>query len=408
MNTWEESDLTRRLYWENPYLFETDAKIERIDSNEEGFQVTLDRSIFYPDMSGGQPGDDGTINSVKVIRTYEDGDKLVHVVQERLAQGRANLKISGERRMDLMQQHSGQHLLSGVLFRLFGTETIGFHLGEEYTTIDLNVTDISEDELTRAEQLCNKIIQSNFRIKSYVVSSDEVRLLPVRKRPSVDKNIRVVEIDGFDYSPCGGTHVSATGELGLIKVIRREKYKGNTRIYFLTGKRAVNDYINKFNSVRDISAVLSTGDTQVFERFSAIYNERNSLLKDVKELKERLLSLEGENLLRGAKLHGEGRIICRMFDNKDFKEISYMGSWLTNTNERLVLIFGIEGSSISQFMISKSKDVELELNDIYKELSSLYQIKGGGNSNTVQGSISSSHLNGLLERCLGLVMKAMD
>lgn len=400
--------MTRKLYWENPYLFETDAKVENILNNEDGFNIILDRTILYPDMSGGQPGDDGTINGVRVTKTYEDGDKLVHVIQERLSPGKAKLRINGDRRIDLMQQHSGQHLLSGVLFRLFGAETVGFHLGEEYTTIDLNVTDLSEDEYFRAEQLCNKIIQSNFRIKSYVVSSEEAKLLPVRKNPSVEKNIRVVEIDGFDYSPCGGTHVAATGELGLIKVIKKEKYKGNTRIYFLTGQRAVDDYISKFNTVREISSVLSAGDSQVVERFYNIYNERNSLSKEMKDLKERLLSLESENLLREAKLHGEGRIICKLFDNKDFKEISYMGNWLTNTNERLVLIFGIEGSSISQFLISKSKDIELDLNGIYKELSSHYQVKGGGNSNTVQGSTASNHLRGLLEQCIGLVMKALD
>lgn len=400
--------MTRRLFWENPYLFETDAKVERISNSEGAFMVTLDRTIFYPDMSGGQPGDEGTINGVSISRTFEDGDKLVHVVQQSLSLGKAKLKINRDRRMDHMQQHSGQHLLSGVLFRLFGFETIGFHLGEEYTTIDLNVPEISEDESVRAEQLCNKIIQSNFRIKSYLVSQEEARLLPVRKSPSVEKNIRVVEIDGFDYSPCAGTHVSATGELGLIKIIRREKYKGNTRIYFLTGQRAVDDYISKFSSIRNIGAVLSTGDSQVFDRFNSIYDERNSLSKEVKELKERLISLEGENLIQEAKLHGKGRIIYKVFDNKDFKEISYMGNWLTNTNESLVLIFGIKGSSISQFVISKSKDVELELNDIYKELYSLYQVKGGGNSNTVQGSISSIHLNGLLDKCLSLVMKVMD
>lgn len=400
--------MTRRLYWENPYLFETDAKVESIHNSEDGFQVILDRTIFYPDLSGGQPGDEGTINGVRVIRTYENGDKLVHVTHENLSPGKAKLRINGERRIDLMQQHSGQHLLSGVLFRLFGSETIGFHLGEEYTTIDLNVPDISEDESLRAEQLSNKIIQSNFRIKSYVVSPEEARFLPVRKNPSVEKNIRVVEIDGFDYSPCGGTHVATTGELGLLKVIKKEKYKGNTRIYFLTGKRAVDDYIGKFNSVREISAVLSAGDSQVIERFNNLYNERNSLSKEMKELKERLLSLEGEYLIREAKLHGEGRIIYKLFDKKDFKEISYMGNLLTNANEGLVLIFGIEGSSISQFVISKSRDIELDLNGIYKELSSHYQVKGGGNSNTVQGSIASSHLRELLEKCLGIVMKALD
>lgn len=400
--------MTRRLFWENPYLFETESKVERLEAKDGNFYIILDRTIFYPDMSGGQPGDEGTINGIKVQRTFEDGDDLVHILYQKPSPGKVKLKIDGERRLDFMQQHSGQHLLSGVLFRLFGVETIGFHLGDEYTTIDLDTSNLSEDELVRAELLSNKIIQSNFRIKSYMVSSDEAKLLPVRKSPSVEKNIRVVEIDGFDFSPCGGTHVGATGELGILKIIKTENYKGKIRLYFLSGQRSVDDYLNKFNSIKEISSAMSTSDSQVVERFLSIYSERNSLSKEVRELKESLLSIEGENLIRDARPHGEHRIIYKVFSSMDFKELSYMGGWLTNTYDSLVLLFGIEGSSISQFMVSKSKNVELELNDIYKELSSSRQIKGGGNSNTIQGSVASNQLQVLLEDCLGLVMEALD
>src|SRR5690606_17928734 len=130
-------------------------------------------------------------------KTYESDNKLIHVLDSKPHMMRVKLSINQERRLELMQQHSGQHLLSGALHKLFNLETIGFHLGEDYTTIDINTSTLTDAEIDRSEYLCNKIIQSNFKIKSYFVSDQEAKLLPVRKLPTVENNIRVIEIDGF-------------------------------------------------------------------------------------------------------------------------------------------------------------------------------------------------------------------
>lgn len=400
--------MTRKIFWENPYLYEVEAAIDKIEIKDGAYHLILNKTIFYPDMSGGQPGDHGTINGMEVLKTYEEDTKLVHIVKDKPLGGRVKLLINSDRRFDLMQQHSGQHLISGVLYRLFALDTIGFHLGEDYTTIDVNSSSLSDDEIERAEILGNKIIQSNFKIKSYFVSEQQARLLPVRKLPSVDENIRVVEIDGFDFSPCGGTHLSNTGELGLIKITKTEKYKGNTRIYFICGQRAVNDYFSRFRATKAIGSSLSSGDSQIVERVDTLFNERNTLLKENRDLKEKLLIYEGDDLLKNANILGDSRIISKIFTNLDFKELSYLSSWMIGNNEKLVEIFGIDGSSISQFLISKSKDIDLDLKYIYDEIASVFQVKGGGNSNTVQGSVSTDDLPQLLEKSMSLVIAGLS
>src|SRR5690554_4550463 len=214
--------MTRKIYWENPYLYEIDALVEEKKIKDNKFYVKLNRTIFYPNMSGGQPGDKGTIDGIKVLDTYEESNKIIHVLEKNISQLKVKLKIDSTVRFDLMQQHTGQHLLSGVFYNLFNAETVGFHLGEEYVTIDITLDEISIDEIKKVEQMCNKIIQSNFKVKSYFVTNDNVHLIPVRKPPTVNEDIRIIEIEGFDYSPCGGTHVSYTGEIGLIKIRKWE------------------------------------------------------------------------------------------------------------------------------------------------------------------------------------------
>jgi alanyl-tRNA synthetase len=395
--------LTRKLYWENPYLFEARANVISTDCDDEECNVVLDKTIFYPDMSGGQPGDIGTIGEQKVLRTFERGSDIVHVLKSQPRATNVSLNINPDRRFDLMQQHTGQHLLSGVLYRLFKYETISFHLGEDYATIDLNCPAISDEELEQTERLCNKIIQSNFEVKSYFVSRDKVKYLPVRKPPTVDEDIRIVEIEGFDFSPCGGTHLSGTGELGLIKILKTEKYKGNVRMYFLCGKRALKDYFNRYKATREIGAMLSAGDSDLVEKFTSLYDEKEGLQKENRELKERLISLECGLLLTKAQLFEEVNLVHEIFDGRDFKSLNSLGNQITSNNEKTLIVFGTTGEEHSQFIISKSRDFELDLSELYKSISSTFSVKGGGNSNTVQGSVDKEQLNDLIEYSIELI-----
>ena len=399
--------MTRKLYWENPYLHETEASIIKKEKKEGKYHVRLDRTIFYPDMSGGQPGDVGTINGERVIETIEHEDGLTHILESQVTGPKVKLSIQSDHRFDMMQQHTGQHLLSGVLYNLLGGETISFHLGKDYSSIDVTLTDMDHEEASNVEALCNRIIQSNFKVKTYIVNQEKFRLLPVRKSPSVDTNIRMVEIDGFDYSPCGGTHVNHTGELGLLKITKWDHYKGNLRIQFLTGQRAFVDYSSKFKSVRSISNLLSSSDDNIEAKVEKILMDKINLEKEVRSGREELISARSSVLVEGSENIGDVSLISKMYDNFDFKTLSHLGSHISNNYERVVQIYGISNDGLGQFIISKSKDISIDLGNVYKQLAGEFKLKGGGNTNTVQGSVPTVNLDSLLQRAREIITQGL-
>ncbi|MDY0234650.1 MAG: alanyl-tRNA editing protein [Gudongella sp.] len=388
--------MTKKIYWENPYLHEFKAKVIDKKLKDNKWHIKLDKTIFYPDNSGGQLGDFGTINGHEVINTYEDGTDLVHVIEKDISSPTVELKIDYNRRFDLMQQHTGQHLLSGVFYNLLAADTVGFHLGEEIVTIDIAIGDLSKQEIDRVELLCNKLIQSNFKVKSYIVDKDTIGLLPIRKSPTTDENIRIIEIDDYDFSPCGGTHLNNLGELGIIKINKWEKYKGNNRIEFICGMRALNDYIMKSDIVKKSSLLLSSKDTLLYDRIEKIYDDKLKLEKNYKELKEKLYSLYSDTLYRDSINTPYGKLIINIFKDLDFKEISKMSNIIANNYEDVIQLYGIRDNDNAQFILNKSKNVDLDLQKLYNQVSSSYKTKGGGNTNTVQGSILEANLDNII------------
>lgn len=399
--------MTRKLYWENPYLYESEASIIKKEKKNNMVHIILDKSIFYPDGSGGQPGDIGTINGKKVVETIEVNDNLVHILKSDVSETsgtKVQMSIDPSHRFDMMQQHTGQHLLSGVISTLLEGETISFHLGKDYSTIDVTLPAIDDDEIEKVEILCNKIIQSNFDVKSYFVDSDKIKLIPVRKSPNLVDDIRIIEIDEFDYSPCGGTHLSHTGELGLLKITKWEHYKGNIRIQFISGNRAVKDYTSKFQSVRTIAGFFSSTDDGIEYKVNRLIKNMEYLEKEFRNRKNELIQVRSEQLVNDSQKIENISIINKLYEEYDFKELSQLGSHISTNYKKTVQIFGISNVDVSQFIISKSKDVNIDLTTIYKTLSSEFKIKGGGNTNTIQGSVPTEALVSLMNKSLDIIV----
>src|SRR5699024_4971686 len=237
---------------------EIDANILEKSFKEDKYYFTLDRTIFYPHLAGGQPRDKGKINNINVIDVYEKDEDIVHILEEDIEGKDVQLSINWDNRFDLMQQHTGQHLLSSSFRSLFNAETVGFRIGEDYSTIDIQKPSLNKQEVKQVEFLTNKIIQSNFEVLSYIVKEDKLDEIPIDKLPTTDEDIRIVEIMGLDYSPCCGTHVNSTGEVGLVKIRKWENNKGNTRIEFLCGFRALDDYYWKNQYINEISSIMSS------------------------------------------------------------------------------------------------------------------------------------------------------
>lgn len=381
---------------ENSYLREIEADVIEKKYLNNKYYVKLDRTIFYPHLSGGQPGDKGTINGVDVTETIEKDGEIIHVLKDNFNGNRVKLSIDWDNRLDLMQQHTGQHLLSAVFYKLFNAETVGFNIGEKYVHIDIDKSTLSDDEAIQVEFLSNRIIYSNFKIQSYFVSNDEIKSIPLRKEPTVDSNIRVVEIDSFDYSPCGGTHLNNTGEIGIIKIRNWERKKGKIRIEFVCGNRALTDYTWKNQFINEIGSKLSSKDTDVLNKVKNLIASKESLENDNRLLRENLYKLKGDLLINDVQVKNGINFICKEIDNMDFKELGLTASHLNDSREKLVQVYGLQNEDIAQFYISSTKDIDINLKEMFQLISSKFDVKGGGNTNLIQGKSKTEDLNSIM------------
>lgn len=398
--------MTNKLYLDNPYLREIDSRIIDKTYKDGKYYLKLNRTIFYPHLSGGQPGDKGTINGIEVLEVYEENSDIIHVVGDNIQSDKVTLSIDWENRLDNMQQHTGQHILSAAFYKLYSGETVGFHLGHDYVYIDVTLADLTEDEMDKIEIYINRIISSNFEIKSYYVEKNEIDKIPVRKHPSVNSNIRIVEIDNIDFSPCAGTHLRNTGEIGLIKIRKWEKYKGNIRIEFVCGTRALFDYRWKSKFIKDIGILLSSKDTDVYDKVKVLYNQKESLEKDNRNLREELLKYKTEELLKDSITIEKTPFICKIFDDKELKEINAMAIYLNNTYN-LVQVYGSTYENIGQFLVSITEDYNINLKNIFKEVSEEFDIKGGGSPTIIQGKCAIEDLDKLLDLFLEKIKIAL-
>jgi len=399
--------VTEKLFLTNPYLREIDARITEKIYKDDKYYIRLNRTIFYPHLSGGQPGDKGTINGVKLLEVYEEDQDIIHVVGENIQSDKVVLNINWNNRLDNMQQHTGQHLLSAAFYKLYGGETVGFHIGSDYVYIDITLADLTEEEAEKVEVYANRVIYSNFKIESYYIEKEDIEKIPVRKQPTVNSNIRIVEIDNIDFSPCSGTHLRQTGEIGLIKIRKWERYKGNIRLEFVCGQRALQDYSWKNKAIKDISLLLSSRDRDIGEKVDILYRQKSDLEKENRRLREEIIKYRGEDLLRRSFKLKEIAIVSDIFDGLDLKELNSLSVYLDKTGPSIHL-FGIRNENTGQFLLSVPKDIGINLKEIMKKTRENYDIKGGGSPNSIQGKCSPEDLEPILNHFYKLIKDAME
>ena len=310
--------LTERLYYHDSHLIEFAARV--IDQTERvsGWTaVTLDRTAFYP-TGGGQPSDTGTIAGVRVVECIDDEENgILHVIQGRApavgstVQGR----VDWPRRLDHMQQHTGQHILSQAFVSLFNAPTRGFRVLEQSCEIDVELANPTTEAIERAVGLANNVIWEDRAITIKEVSSDEAAALPLRKEPARAGDLRVIEIEGFDLTPCGGTHAYRTGEVGILVVRSWERAKGLTRIEFLAGNRAYADYRRANSAARDTAALFSAARDDAPALAVRTVEENKDLHRRLRVLEEVAARVEAEQLLR------EGEVSDRNSDKANIREL---------------------------------------------------------------------------------------
>lgn len=385
-----------KLYLENPYLREINARIIDKKYNKGIYYLKLDRTIFYPHLSGGQPRDKGTINGIEVKDVYEENGNIVHIIDENIHSDKVTLNIDWNTRVDNMQQHTGQHLLSATFYKLYNAETVGFHIGEDYVYIDVTLPEMSNEEAEKIEIYANKVITSSFGVKAYYIHEDDIDNIPLIKRPSVNSNIRIVEINGIDFSPCAGTHLRNTGEIGIIKIRKWEKYKGNIRVEFVCGSRALEDYRWKNNYINEIAVLLSSRDKDVLQKVKLLYNQNDALEKQIRDLREKKIQYEVSDIEKTLFDVNGISFISRIFQNRDLKELNKISSML-KTNNNLIQIYGLKTDDTGQFLIVASDDISINLKDILKDAEEAFELKGGGTRLSVQGKVSSDKLEDFIK-----------
>ena len=252
---------TERLYYSDSHLIEFDARVTDKTERVSGWTaVTLDRTAFYP-TGGGQPSDTGTLDGNQVLECIDDEENgVLHVIQGRAPDVGATVKgrIDWARRLDHIQQHTGQHILSQAFVTLFKAPTRGFRVLHDSCEIDVELTNPTNEVIERAVELANNVIWEDREITTRTVTAEEAARLPLRKDPSRDGELRLIEIEGFDLTPCGGTHASRSGEVGMIVVRAWERAKGLTRIEFVAGTRALADYRRANKTARAVAGLSST------------------------------------------------------------------------------------------------------------------------------------------------------
>jgi len=383
----EENALTKRLYYQSSYLKEFRAKVLKKIKIDNQPAVVLDETAFYP-TSGGQPYDKGLIQNIPVVEVLEDNNEIIHILKEELKE-KINSEVVGkidwERRFGHMQQHLGQHILSGVLMKLWSAETVSFHLGEEVCTLDIAKEKLTEEEAKKAEECANEIIFDNRPVKCYFVEGEEeLKGLNLRKVPEKTGKIRIIEVEDFDFSACGGTHCQATGEVGMIKITKWEKRGEKIRLEFTCGRRAWKDYFWKNELIKNISNKLTIKDSELGEAIDRMLEERKEIRKELKEFKEKLQDYEVRNLINESSLKDDGiKIISKIFEDKNFQEVRELVQKIINLDESVVVLFGVKDEE-AKILFACSRALRYDMNGLTREAAKFIEGQGGGAPNFAQ------------------------
>jgi len=382
----EEIAVAARLYYADAYLRAFDARvIERLTWDGRP-AVVLERTAFYP-TSGGQPNDTGSLDGVQVVDVVEreaDG-AVVHILADELPGDTVHGEINWVRRFDHMQQHTGQHILSQAFTIALEADTVGFHLGGEVSTIDLNRAPLSEDQLNQVEGLANEVVFSNKLVDARFVDRRELEKLPLRKPPQVTGPIRIVEVAGFDWSPCGGTHCQRTGEVGIIKVVRAERRGAETRVHFLCGERALADYRRKNRLVLDLAARFSVGDWELADAVERLSEEARTYHKQVRALQEQLLDYEAAALIAGAEKLAGAWVVRRTYTDRSVDEIRHLAQRLTAEPGVIALLGQGSAGEKVQLVFARSADLTYDMNALLRAACQVIGGSGGGRPNFAQG-----------------------
>ena len=375
--------MTERLYYTDPYLTEFDANVIRVETHEGRPAAVLDRTAFYP-TSGGQPFDIGTLGDTSVVDVVDRDDGVIlHVVEGTITTGRVHGALDWPRRFEHMQQHTGQHVLSAAFDRLAGARTESFHLGSVSSTIDVNRT-VPPTEIDRVEHEANRIVWEDRPVAIRFVDADEAARLPLRKEPARTGTLRIIEVQDFDISACGGTHVARTGAIGSILVRSTEKFRGGTRVEFVCGVRALRGYRELRDAVDGSTRLLSVLPPDLPAGITRLQAELKDTKGTIKHLQITLATFEGLYLADRAEAVGSIRAVVSFVGGWDQNGLKSVATAITGRRPgHVVALFS--ASHPFSAVIARASDVTIDCAALLKQLVERFGGKGGGRPDLAQG-----------------------
>ena len=397
--------VTERLYYSDSHLIEFEARVVDVTDRVSGWTaIVLDRTAFYP-TGGGQPSDTGTLNGARVVECIDDGDNgVLHVVQgaapsrDALVHGR----VDWSRRLDHMQQHTGQHILSQAFVTLFNAPTKSFRVLDASCEIDVDLNNPTSEVIERAVELANNVVWEDRAITIRNVTSTEAAELPLRKEPARDGDLRLIEIEGFDLTPCGGTHAYRTGEVGMIGVRSWERAKGLTRIEFVAGTRALADYRKANKSAREVAALFSTGRDDAPDVAAQMVEEHKELNRRIRVLEESVAEAEAAKLLARAR---DG-VVFEIFESRDAESLKRLAHALT-MHPGTIALLASRDKDTARLVFARSADAVGDMNALMREACAMLDGRGGGKPEIAQGGGKNvSKIGDALTHALTLLNRA--
>ncbi|HEV3470914.1 MAG TPA: DHHA1 domain-containing protein [Pyrinomonadaceae bacterium] len=399
---------TERLYYHDSWLTEFDARVTSVTEGGGGRSVvTLDRTAFYP-TGGGQPSDTGALGAARVVECADaEGGDVLHVVEgDAPAVGsEVRGRVDWPRRLDHIQQHTGQHVLSQAFVELFGAQTRSFRMLSEASEVDVDLKDPSDATIERAVDRANQIVWDDRRVRAHQVTPEEAARMPLRRDSAREGELRVIEIEGFDFSPCGGTHARRTGEVGLIAARQWERAKGLARITFVAGGRALSDYRRANRAARAAAAHFSVGRDEADAAVARLLEEHKQLQRRARALEELAARAEARELWEESGAAAGPRVVTRVFEGRDAESLRRLALAVA-AHAGAVALLGSREEAGARLVFARATDAPGDMNALMREACQALEGRGGGRPDLAQGGGPRA---ALLEQALAAAArKAVD
>ncbi len=401
--------MTERLYYRDSYIQEFSARVVESAVLEDGAALVLDRTAFYP-ASGGQPCDLGTVAGLPVVDVQSEDERILHFVRGGVLPVDASVegRIDWSRRFDHMQQHTGQHILSQAFLRTVGAPTASFHMSRETSTLDLTIGSLEPRQVEAAEDLANRIVFENRPVLIRFLEQEDLTGGSLRKVPARSGVLRIIEVEDFDRSACGGTHCRSTAEVGLIRVVGLERVRGQVRVEFVCGGRALVLLRRMGRVVDELAAMFSTGVDQLADCLRSRIEEEKNLRRELGVLQDRLLRAEAASLAASPVLVGGVEVVRGSLPGMGPQQLNRLATLLTESaNRRVVLLAGT--TDRCSLVFASAGLPEVAMGRLLQATVAEFGGRGGGPDDRGQGAVPDAAAAApVLERALALLQATLE